>query len=255
MDPTIRLRRESKYSCLSENVRWAEVGPLSGKDPLVIVTCGYGFAWRTSADLRKYPLEALHVKYVLTQKSLDAFCNKFYIPKEVDPVLPNQNDTMHESLARKIGLYKMDIFAFIHTTDPTEVRIVEREWNEGEAWLLDTTIGRTIPLLPVAPDHAESELEASVEKLFDEGVVEAADTAIADMAPMQPRRQGKRKFVTMDAGGASHPPKKPKEDHGKSRHGYAISSLMDTAYWLSESLIFKISLFKLQNARLLLIFT
>ncbi|GJV68445.1 putative reverse transcriptase domain-containing protein [Tanacetum coccineum] len=38
-------------------------------------------------------------------------------------------------------------------------------------------------------------------------------------------------------------------------HGYAVSSLMDTAYWLSKSLIFKISSFKLQNARLLLIFT
>ncbi|GKB44718.1 hypothetical protein Tco_0889660 [Tanacetum coccineum] len=42
---------------------------------------------------------------------------------------------------------------------------------------------------------------------------------------------------------------------GECWHGYAVSSLMDMAYWLSESLIFKISLFKLQNARLLLIFT
>ncbi|GJU43304.1 hypothetical protein Tco_1200570, partial [Tanacetum coccineum] len=32
---------------------------------------------------------------------------------------------------------------------------------------------------------------------------------------------------------------------GECRHGYAVSSLMDTAYWLSESLIFKISSFKL----------
>ncbi|GKC90662.1 hypothetical protein Tco_1151311 [Tanacetum coccineum] len=130
----------------------------------------------------------------------------------------------------------MDIFAFIHTTDPTKVRIVEREQNEGEVRLLDTNIGRTIPLLLVAPDRAESELEASVEKLFDEGgsgnqteqgdsvrgrqdaniqpVVEAADTAIEDVAPMQPRHQGKRKSVTVDAGGASYPPKKLKEDHG-----------------------------------------
>ncbi|GJY87237.1 hypothetical protein Tco_0501865, partial [Tanacetum coccineum] len=38
-------------------------------------------------------------------------------------------------------------------------------------------------------------------------------------------------------------------------HGYAVSSLMDTAYWLSKLLIFNISSFKLQNARLLLIFT
>ncbi|GKB00459.1 RNA-directed DNA polymerase, eukaryota, partial [Tanacetum coccineum] len=30
-------------------------------------------------------------------------------------------------------------------------------------------------------------------------------------------------------------------------HGYAVSSLTDTAYWLSDSLIFKISSFKLQN--------
>ncbi|GKE28815.1 hypothetical protein Tco_1444199, partial [Tanacetum coccineum] len=29
------------------------------------------------------------------------------------------------------------------------------------------------------------------------------------------------------------------------KHGYAVSSLMDMVYWLSESLIFKISLFKL----------
>ncbi|GJW63999.1 hypothetical protein Tco_0115883 [Tanacetum coccineum] len=43
--------------------------------------------------------------------------------------------------------------------------------------------------------------------------------------------------------------------HEMEWHGYAVSSLMDTAYWMSESLIFKISSFKLQNARLLLIFT
>ncbi|GJT09208.1 hypothetical protein Tco_0843670 [Tanacetum coccineum] len=323
------------------------------------------------------------VKCVLTQKALDAFCNKFYIPKEVHPILPNQNDTMHERPAGKIGLYtrffdfanfrlplstflvdvlrhfgmnisqlsvigaakvsqfeilyrvygiiqtvglfrcfyvnskksgwmsfskrsdnasvcytkpldslknwnghffwvddfacpafflwhtakhvtrdpapvavdfnaqdyatlvahpppfqkfpeaflclvglsrhytlneetyprflhknkeEMDITAFIHTSDPTKVRNFEREQNEGEAWLLDTTIGRTVPLLLVAPDRAESELKASVKKLFDEcssgnqteqgdfigggqdaniqPVVEAADTTVEDVAPV-----------------------------------------------------------------------
>ncbi|GKA52064.1 hypothetical protein Tco_0745260 [Tanacetum coccineum] len=79
----------------------------------------------------------------------------------------------------------MDILAFIHTSDPTKVRVIERERNEDEPRLLDTTIGRTVPLLPVAPDHAESKLEASVKKLFDEG-----------------------------GSGASHPPKKLREDHG-----------------------------------------
>ncbi|GKC36154.1 gypsy type transposase, partial [Tanacetum coccineum] len=63
----------------------------------------------------------------------------------------------------------MDIFAFIHTPDPTKVKIVMRERREDEPQLLDTTVGRTVPLLPVAPDRAEGELEASVDKLFDEG--------------------------------------------------------------------------------------
>nr|GEW83454.1 hypothetical protein [Tanacetum cinerariifolium] len=35
--------------------------------------------------------------------------------------------------------------------------------------MLDTTIGCTVPLLPVAPDRAGNELKASVERLFDEG--------------------------------------------------------------------------------------
>ncbi|GJR19896.1 hypothetical protein Tco_0968423 [Tanacetum coccineum] len=50
-----------------------------------------------------------------------------------------------------------------------EVKIVERERVEGEARLLDSTVGRVVPLLLVASARAESELEASVEKLFDEG--------------------------------------------------------------------------------------
>ncbi|GJS77621.1 hypothetical protein Tco_0727502 [Tanacetum coccineum] len=131
---------------------------------------------------------------------------------------------------------EMDIFAFIHTLDSTKVRVVEQEQNKDEPRLLDTIIGRTVLLLPVAPDRADSELEASVEKLFDEGgsgnqteqvdsagggqdnniqpVVEAADTAIEDVVLVQPRRQGKRKSVIVDAGGASHPPKKLREDLG-----------------------------------------
>ncbi|GJS98788.1 hypothetical protein Tco_0819958 [Tanacetum coccineum] len=107
---------------------------------------------------------------------------------------------------------EINIFAFIHTLDPTKVRVL------------------------VAPKRAESELEASVERLFDEGgsgnhteqgdsvvgeqnanirpVVEAADTVVEVVDPMQPRRQRKRKSVVVDACGASHHPKKLREDHG-----------------------------------------
>nr|GEX18374.1 hypothetical protein [Tanacetum cinerariifolium] len=101
---------------------------------------------------------------------------------------------------------------------------------------MDTTVGRTVPLLPVAPDRVDSELEASVERLFDEGgsgtqmeqrdfarggldanihpVVEAVNTVVEDAALVQARRQEKRKSMVMDVGGVSRLPKKIKEDHG-----------------------------------------
>nr|GEW15116.1 hypothetical protein [Tanacetum cinerariifolium] len=93
----------------------------------------------------------------------------------------------------------MDLFAFSHALDPTKVRVVERERDEGEPRLLETTVGRIVLLLPVALDHAE--------------IVEAANTIVEDVAPVQSRRHGKKKFVVVDTGGASHPPRKLKEDH------------------------------------------
>ncbi|GKF72521.1 hypothetical protein Tco_0208635, partial [Tanacetum coccineum] len=121
-------------------------------------------------------------------------------------------------------------FAFIHTPDPTKVKVVERERIKDEPRLLETTVGHTVSLLLVAPDRAKSELEASVDKLFDEGgsgnqagqgdfagvgeganiqaVTEATDTVAEGVAPLQQRRQRKRKTVVVDAGEASHPPKK-----------------------------------------------
>ncbi|GKB03777.1 gypsy type transposase, partial [Tanacetum coccineum] len=130
----------------------------------------------------------------------------------------------------------MDIFAFIHTPDPTKVKVVKPERIKDEPRLLETNVGRIVPLLPVMPDHAESELEASVDKLFDEGgsgnqagqrdsagvgeganiqpVTEATDIVAEDVAPLQPRRQRKRKTVVVSAGEASYPLKKLREDHG-----------------------------------------
>nr|GEY52571.1 hypothetical protein [Tanacetum cinerariifolium] len=104
----------------------------------------------------------------------------------------------------------IDLFAFIHALDPTKVRVVERERNKDGLPLLETTIGCTVPLLPVVPDRADSELDASVERLFGKG---GSDTVVEDMAPVQPKRILKRKYVAADAGEASHPPKKLREDH------------------------------------------
>nr|GEW88218.1 hypothetical protein [Tanacetum cinerariifolium] len=67
-----------------------------------------------------------------------------------------------------VGLSQMDLLSFIRTVDPTNVRIGERQRDEDEPKLLETTIGRVVLLLPVAPDRSSGELEASVDKLFDE---------------------------------------------------------------------------------------
>ncbi|GJT80727.1 hypothetical protein Tco_1055069 [Tanacetum coccineum] len=103
----------------------------------------------------------------------------------------------------------MDLLAFIHVADPTKVRIVERESVEGEVKLLDSTMGSVVPLLPVAPDCADNELEAKIEL-----VTTAKDTAI--VAVERPKRQCKKRPAVADAGGSSHPPKKLRGDHGTS---------------------------------------
>ncbi|GKB14309.1 hypothetical protein Tco_0848232 [Tanacetum coccineum] len=131
---------------------------------------------------------------------------------------------------------EMDLLAFIQVTDPTKVKVRERKCAEEEARLLDSTIGRVVTLLPVAPARGESELEASVERLFDEGgsadqgysttgggheartelvtgVRIIADENVVAERPKRPRK--KRQAVT-DSSGSSHPPKKLREDHGTS---------------------------------------
>ncbi|GJZ33550.1 hypothetical protein Tco_0578986 [Tanacetum coccineum] len=54
----------------------------------------------------------------------------------------------------------MDLFSFIQTANPFKVKVVERQCGEDEPKLLNTTVGRTVPF--------SSEVEASVDKLFDE---------------------------------------------------------------------------------------
>ncbi|GJZ11191.1 hypothetical protein Tco_0545950 [Tanacetum coccineum] len=132
----------------------------------------------------------------------------------------------------------MDIFAFIRTTDPIKVKVAERERREDEPRLLETTVGRTVPLLPVTPDRGKSELDASVDKLFDEGgsgtqveqgdsvgngdgqdiviqpVTATTNIVAEDVIMLEPKRQKKRKTIVSDAGVPSHPPKRLREDHG-----------------------------------------
>ncbi|GJR79064.1 hypothetical protein Tco_0149849 [Tanacetum coccineum] len=72
------------------------------------------------------------------------------------------------------------LFAFIQVADPTKVKVREWERVEDEARLLDSTVRRVVPLLPVSPDRAESELEANVETEIATGDRIVADEDVGD---------------------------------------------------------------------------
>ncbi|GJR73242.1 reverse transcriptase domain-containing protein [Tanacetum coccineum] len=111
----------------------------------------------------------------------------------------------------------MDIFAFIHTPDPTKVKIVERERAKDEPRLLAATVGRTVPLLPVAPSRDESELDANVDRLFDEGGSGAQTdqgNSSGGSGEQGVNIQHVTEVATTAAEHSSHPPKKLRDDHG-----------------------------------------
>ncbi|GJV19179.1 hypothetical protein Tco_1368199 [Tanacetum coccineum] len=131
---------------------------------------------------------------------------------------------------------KMDFLAIIQVANPTKVKVGERERAEEEARLLDSTVGRVVPLLQVAPAHVESELEASVERLFDEGgSVNQGDFAVGggqeagtelvtgvriianeNVVAERPKRPCKKRQAVTNASSSSHPLKKLKGDHRTS---------------------------------------
>ncbi|GJU49118.1 hypothetical protein Tco_1218673 [Tanacetum coccineum] len=96
--------------------------------------------------------------------------------------------------------YTMDedtYLSFLHedgtVVDPTKVRVVERERAEGEEKLMDSTVGRVVPLLPGdfatgGGQDAETELVTGVKIIVDENVVAE-----------RPKRPRKKRPVVMDA--------------------------------------------------------
>ncbi|GKB80840.1 hypothetical protein Tco_0947735, partial [Tanacetum coccineum] len=122
----------------------------------------------------------------------------------------------------------MDIFSFIRTSDPTKVKVVERERHEGEPRLLEV-------------EQGDSASGGDGQDIDVQPVVTTADTISKEVVPLQPRHHRKRKTVFVDTGGLSHPPKKLREDYetpggpsvsGKSR--YAVQRLLAEAVLNAE---------------------
>ncbi|GJZ24663.1 hypothetical protein Tco_0562122 [Tanacetum coccineum] len=144
------------------------------------------------------------IKYVLTQRALDVFCHKYYIPEEVYPELPHPGATMHQRPTGKIRdglIYIYPCFGSI------KVKTIEREHAEGEAKLLENIVGRTVLLLLIT-DSAEVGTTAI------EQTVTIADTVVENVAIKKTRRQKKKRYAAVDAGEASHHANKLRSDHG-----------------------------------------
>ncbi|GJS71471.1 hypothetical protein Tco_0704312 [Tanacetum coccineum] len=206
--------------------------------------CPASFPWNTSKIMSKDPFPRSSEFNAEHYATLVAYSAPFH--KYPEPFLYlvgiSRNYTLDEDTYLQFlheNRKEMDLLSFIQTADPTKVRKVrvgERQRAKDEPRSLDTTVGRVVPLLPIALAHAKSELDASVDKLFDEGgngnqakqgdsasgghgvgiqlVSEAVETVVEDAAPVQLRCQRKRNKIVSDAGGPSHPPKKLREDHG-----------------------------------------
>nr|GEV78740.1 hypothetical protein [Tanacetum cinerariifolium] len=132
----------------------------------------------------------------------------------------------------------MDLFAFIRHSDPTKVRIEERDLAEKEVKLLKITEGRTVSLDPPVT-AASGDSGDRIDKLFDEGndagqehsvksyddvleetVAKGASKVIAEKTKMKRKRK-----VVGDASGPTFPPKKLREDYHAGASGTGEKSL------------------------------
>ncbi|GJR91642.1 hypothetical protein Tco_0215653 [Tanacetum coccineum] len=113
---------------------------------------------------------------------------------------------------------EMDLFAFIRHSDPTKVRVGERNLAKREVKLLKMTEGRTVSLNPPLTS-ASGDGSDSVDKMFDEGsdvdqehLAEKDDDVLEEVVAEKAKKKRKRK-VTGDASGSVYPPKKLRDDY------------------------------------------
>nr|GEZ25891.1 hypothetical protein [Tanacetum cinerariifolium] len=102
----------------------------------------------------------------------------------------------------------MDLLSFIRSVDLAKVRIGKRQRDEDEPKILETTVGHVVPFLLVAPNRSLGELEASVDKLFEEGEVVCRRSRVIPQVVVM------KKTKVDDVGEPSHPGKKLKYDYG-----------------------------------------
>ncbi|GJR33686.1 (R)-mandelonitrile lyase-like protein [Tanacetum coccineum] len=121
---------------------------------------------------------------------------------------------------------EMDLFAFIRHSDPTKVRVGDRNLAEREVKLLKMTEGCTVPLNPPVA-AASGGSGDNVDKMFNEGydanqehLVERDDDVLEEVVALdalgvgaEKARKRQKKKATEDASGSDYPPKKLRDDY------------------------------------------
>ncbi|GJX31830.1 hypothetical protein Tco_0241685 [Tanacetum coccineum] len=150
------------------------------------------------------------IKCVLSQKAFDAFCEKFHIPEEVHPVLPSRVIQCMRDLLERLGyILEAPVAADFNAQDyATLAAHPSSFWKFPEAFLCLVGLSRYYPLdEETYPWFLHKNREGG---LFDAGgsgnqakqgestsgreganiqpVVEVVDTAVEDVAPVQPKR-------------------------------------------------------------------
>ncbi|GKA45370.1 hypothetical protein Tco_0738166 [Tanacetum coccineum] len=132
---------------------------------------------------------------------------------------------------------EMDLNAFIRTTDPRKVRIVERPRTENEGPIVIVAKHRTVTLLPTSVSRPSREFSESIEREFGEDdsggggqedasvaghgnarpVVPITDDIVVEADVFGPKRPKKKMVIRGSEGTptASHPPKRLKADYGR----------------------------------------
>ncbi|GKG39750.1 hypothetical protein Tco_0463895, partial [Tanacetum coccineum] len=103
------------------------------------------FSWTASKSVSKDPLSKssqFNAEHYATLVAYPAPFHKY--PKPFLCLIGiRRNYTLDEDTSEE-----MDLLSFIRTADPTDVRVGERQRAKGEPRLLETTVGRVVPLLP-----------------------------------------------------------------------------------------------------------
>nr|GEV05345.1 hypothetical protein [Tanacetum cinerariifolium] len=181
------------------------------------------------------------IKFVLTWKAFNIFCQKFHIPEDVHPQLPSPNHTIHEmhvgkiepflcliGMSRNYTLDKDTYPTFLRddgtVADPTKVKVKEQERAEEEAKLLDFTVGRgnanQVDFIADGGQKVKTKIATGV-------IMVAGENVVAE----RPKRLRKKRQAATDASGSSHPLKKLKGDYRASSEaticGKSLSALKE----------------------------